>query len=222
MIKVLWFSNHPEALGVRGLPAVDVRTSDGLPLAPVRCTRNLVLTDGPPADPPHRVIDTATFEDLAHADRFRRAIEGDVPHSPYDPGTIAVATEVVARGEEWLTARWLDDATSYKHMALARRADGLSRDEFAERWKAHAGAAGATPIPDELRGLAYVQNHASLGGTTDAEPSYDAINEVWFDDLDLLRARHRWLAENLPPPNDDDLFGERHLLLVEEQVVFTR
>jgi len=48
----------------------------------------------------------------------------------------------------------------------------------------------------EVRGRAYVQNHPDPAG----ERVYDAVNEVWFDDLAGLRARVEWFRANLSGP----------------------
>jgi hypothetical protein len=110
---------------------------------------------------------------------------------------------------------------------MAARSPGLTSEEFSERWKAHAGTAGATPIPERARGLAYAQNHpllpqpSSEGGQGFGYRicAYDAVNEVWFDDPERLRERVRWLAENLPDEGEDRLFGARHSIAVEETVL---
>ena len=81
-------------------------------------------------------------------------------------------------------------------MSVARRNPALSRAELAERWRAEAGRLGAEAIPDDVRGLAYVQDHP----LDDAAP-FDAINEAWFDTLDGLRRRADWFASR-PVPAD--------------------
>ncbi len=54
-------------------------------------------------------------------------------------------------------------------------------------------------IPDEVRGVAYVQDHPV--GPDD--PVFDAINEVWFDSLDALRGPRRLAGR--PPRSRADL-----------------
>lgn len=124
------------------------------------------------------------------------------------PGAL-LAEESVLRGSRWLSRRWETGGERLKHMALAVRAGGLTRAEFSRRWRAHAGTAGGTPIPDPARGLAYVQNHVVSG-------DLDAVNEVWFDDLDGLRARVAWFADN--PVRPGALFGESRFVSVREIV----
>lgn len=136
-----------------------------------------------------------------------------VPDAPVQ-GLSVVAEEAVLRGASWLEQRWRDSGPVVKHMALAARAAGLTQAEFAVRWRAHAGTAGGTPIPDEARGLAYVQNHPVPG-----EWPYDAVNEVYFRDLDGLRRRVEWFRRNVPAPADGSLFGQSCLLAVREVVI---
>lgn len=104
--------------------------------------------------------------------------------------------EVVVRGADALADRWAAGGERYKMMSFGRRNPALTRAEFVERWRAEAGRLGGDRIPDELRGLAYVQDHP-VGD----DSSLDAINEVWFDDLDALRHRARWFAAR-PIPAD--------------------
>ena len=146
------------------------------PLRAVRCT---VLPELTPSAP-YEVVDIGWYTD------------GDDVHWR---GDAVVAHEVVLRGAEWLEQRWRDGDEKFKHIALAHRAVGLSRDQFAERWRNHAGTSGGTTIPDSARGLAYVQNHPVNG-----DWAYDAVNEVWFDDIDAMRVRVDWFAAIHPRP----------------------
>lgn len=124
------------------------------------------------------------------------------------PAGEVVAEEAVIRGADWLERRWRDSGPAYKHMAIAVRADGLTREEFSRRWRSHAGSAGGSVIPDEARGRAYVQNHVLRG-------ECDAVNEVYFDDLAGLRTRAEWF-EGIR--FDADLFSESRLICVREVV----
>ncbi len=156
---------------------------------------------------PHPVAEVVTVEWLA----------GEVPEPP-GPGVarvpgVVMAEEVVLRGEAWLEHRWRAGGERFKHMAFAPRAAGLGQAEFLARWRAHAGSAGGVPIPEAARGRAYVQDHPVPG-----EWPYDAVNEVWFDDLDGLRRRVEWFAEH-HDPGGDDLFGPSRFLAVREVVV---
>jgi hypothetical protein len=108
-------------------------------------------------------------------------------------------------------------------MAIAVRADGLTPAEFSARWRDHAGrvrrpgAASASVIPESARGRAYVQNHPCP--RTTGEWAYDALNEVYFDDEEGLRARIDWFRENLSGQADGDLFGRSWFIAAREEVV---
>jgi hypothetical protein len=108
-------------------------------------------------------------------------------------------------------------------MAVALRAEGLTQAEFSERWQARAGQVrragdtAVTAIPDEARGLAYAQNHPRPRPS--GEWAYDAVNEVWFDDLDSLQRRVEWFRENLRDGAEDDLVRVNWFLVVREEVV---
>jgi hypothetical protein len=132
------------------------------------------------------------------------------------PGTL-IASESVLRGQDWLERRWESGGERLVHMALATRADGLTREEFSRRWRAHAGTAGGVRVPDEARGLAYVQNHVVSGdcGTVAVAVTVDAVTEVYFDDRAGLRQRVDWFAAN---PVADPLFGSSRFVCVRETV----
>jgi hypothetical protein len=166
----------------------------------------------------HLGVVEAWFDDAAHLHRFE---SGDV--DGVHGSTVVAAEAVVLRGADWLERRWQDDGPRFKHMALAVRADGLGAAEFSERWRDHAGRArsstgGPADIPDDVRGLAYVQNHP----LPDDRSPYDAVNEVYFDDLDGLRRRVEWFRENAIGQVPDDLFGSTSFMAVREDVIAGR
>jgi hypothetical protein len=186
---------------------------------PLRITGSVVLPELSEHSPPCAWIGIEWFTDAGHLARFENWLAGlpVPPGRPGDPAAAAsvmvVASEHALRGEPWLERRWLDGGERLKHMALATRAAGLSAQEFSRRWRAHAGTAGATPIPEQARGHAYVQNHPVPG-----EWPYDAVNEVYFDDLAALRERVDWFRRNVPSPADGVLFGQSWLIAVREIV----
>lgn len=135
------------------------------------CTTVSELTG---ADPKHDGIGLEWFADEQHLERFESWIRTPDGQSSLtgiglvvDPEASPVihAEETILRGADWLEQRWRDGGVKLKHMAIARRAAGLTPAEFSERWRNHAGQlnrSGNTPaivIPDEARGCAYVQNH---------------------------------------------------------------
>lgn len=113
--------------------------------------------------------------------------------APYGRGSCRViAEEVVLRGRAHLDARWQEGGERYKMMSFGRRNPALTAAEFSARWRREAGNLGGEPIPDAVRGSAYVQNHPLP--LDDGEWPLDAVNEVYVEDLDALRRRAAWFA----------------------------
>jgi hypothetical protein len=174
-------------------------------------------------DQPHDGIGLEWFADADHLGRFEAWSASEAARGRLVPADTAafvvVADEHIARGAGWLEQRWATGGESLKHMAVARRAAGLTPAEFSSRWQDRAGVVGTTPIPDEAKGCAYVQNHPLARETGDWR--YDAINEVWFDDIGALRSRIRWLTDALATGADDDFVGESAFMAVREEVVLS-
>jgi hypothetical protein len=167
------------------------------PTAPVRVVRCTVVPDLA-LDPFAELVTVEWFDALP-------LVDGDI-----------VVDEHVVRGAGWLDDRWRDGGDRFKHMAFARRATGLTVTEFATRWRTHAGTLGAVPIPEEIRGRAYAQNRPVPRAS--GEWPFDAVNEVWFDELAGLCRRAEWFRQNHDPAGDD-LFGPSVFLAVRETVV---
>jgi hypothetical protein len=172
------------------------------------------------------------FADAGHLRRFtewlgtpdgrRLACQaGEIADSRASP--VIVAEEAVVRGGEWLEQRWRGGGSKLKQMAVAVRASGLTPAEFSRVWRGRAGqirrpgAADVTVIPDAARGRAYVQNHPCP--RTAGEWAYDAVNEVWFDDLASLRARITWFRENLSGGAESDFVRQSWFVAAREEVV---
>jgi hypothetical protein len=200
---------------------------------PLRVALCTVLTREDPS-PRHDGIGIEWFEDDAHLARFEKWRSAAAPTvqdsaAVADPGhgrVVVSVSEVVLRGAPWLEARWREGGAKFKHMAIARRADHLTPAEFSRRWRAHAGTVsrGGAPdplvIPDDVRGLAYVQDHPVR--RDDVVWAYDAINEAYFDDLEGLRRRASWFEENVGLDAQQDLVGDRWFLSVREDVLGER
>ncbi|HEY6532315.1 MAG TPA: hypothetical protein VIY72_08435 [Acidimicrobiales bacterium] len=176
------------------------------PTPPVRVVRCVALPDLTP-DPFAEVVTVEWFETPLGA--------GSLAGDEGDLGDVVIEEHVV-RGLEWLDARWRDDGDRFKHMAFARRAPSLTVAEFASRWRSHAGTLGGASIPEEIKGRAYAQNLPVPRAA--GEWPFDAVNEVWFDDLDGLRRRVEWFQQ-YHEPTGDDLFGPSVFLAVRETVV---
>lgn len=168
-------------------------------------------------DPIHAAVRIEWFADMEHLGRYERWLDG-AGWKPDKDVVVIVAEEHVLRGDDWLAARWADGGPRYKHMALARRAQGLTQAQFSERWQSRAGRVGATPIPEEAKGCAYAQDHPVP--RRDGDCRYDAVNEVWFDDVDALRTRIAWMDEALRTNGgEDDLVSESSFLALREECV---
>jgi hypothetical protein len=200
-----------------------------LPDRPTRVAACTVLRGVAADEAPHDGLMVEWFIDaaaLARHDAWLRTPEGVATAIGVDaliePGSVVeiVAEEVVMRGGEWLEQRRRQGGTRWVHMALARRAPGLTPAEFSARWRDHAGQVSArgaaTPVavPDEASGRAYAQSHPVPRPS--GEWRYDAVTEVWFDDLAGMSARIEWFRQNLVA---DDLFAESSFLAVTEELL---
>lgn len=224
MIKRITFAkaggeNHADLRG--SWPGVVAAVLDAPREArPLRVASCIALPDEIP-DPAHDAIGLEWFADAGHLGRFEDwvAAAGPTPTALVAPNATAVvvAREHVLRGSDWLEQRWTAGGTRLKHMALARRAAGLTPAEFAERWQNRAGRVGTTPIPDVAKGCAYAQNHPLPRANGDS--LYDAVNEVWFEDLDALRTRIQWMTDALSTGADDDFISESSFVAVREEVL---
>jgi hypothetical protein len=214
--------DHDQASVGRSWPAAVAAALDAPPDArPVRVASCISLPDEIP-DQAHDAVGLEWFADADHLGRFESwlAAAGPGPAGGVvEPSATAVgvARAHVLRGGDWLDERWAAGGPRLKHMAIARRAAGLTPAEFSQRWQNHAGRVGATPIPDVARGCAYAQNHPLP--RAEGDWIYDAVNEVWFDDLDALRTRIRWMTDALRGKPDDDFLGESSFLAVQEEVL---
>ncbi|MWA03557.1 hypothetical protein F8568_024870 [Actinomadura sp. LD22] len=183
---------------------------------PVRTVLCTALPDVLPG-PRFAAISLQWFADAAHLTRFASWLAS--PDGAAEPGSgqVVVVREHPLRGAEWLERRWREGGARLKHMAIARRAEHLTPDEFSDRWRDRAGRVGAVAIPARARGQAYVQNHP-LPKSEGTWP-FDAVNEVYFDDLDGLRERIAWFAEHVDGTGEDDLVGEHWFVAVREEVL---
>jgi hypothetical protein len=190
-----------------------------LPRRVAVCTTLAELTP----EPKHGAVVLEWFTDADHLTRNEswEATQGELADMAA-AGPVMIADECVLRGEEWLEERWRLGGPRFKHMAIALRSEHLGAAEFSERWRNHAGRLGRSgapvlTIPAEARGLAYVQNHPRQWPTH--EWVYDALNEVWFDDLDGLQTRIDWFRDNLGDRPDDGLVRRSWFLAAREDVL---
>jgi hypothetical protein len=231
VIKRLCFANRRE-----GLLAADFVTTwrDALTafaaapieVRPSRVTISSVLPEFAETSPLHDVVVGEWFVDGEHLSRYtewRDATHAEVKRSLMEvcasaPVPTLVADVRIMRGVEWLNDRWARGGVAVKHVAFAIGAEHLSASEFSRNWQAHAGTVtgsrgGAVTIPDVARGSAYVQNQLEC----DATDGYDAVTEVYFDDLDGLRARVDWFAANFDSEAQRDLFASSWFVALTEE-----
>jgi hypothetical protein len=150
------------------------------------------------APPPFAAIDLLWFEGLEEAlasEDWLATVDPDLRlSSPFFGATSChvVAEEVVLRGPEYLEARWREGGERLKMTSFGKRNPELTLAEFSARWRSQAGRLGDEEIPAEMRGLAYVQNHpVPLDGR---EWPFDAVNEVYFEQLEHLERRRAYFA----------------------------
>jgi hypothetical protein len=192
---------------------------------PARLTISTALPEVA-ADQAYDGVALEWFTDEAHLLRFEAwlaAPDGQLPGQllseavELDASPVVVSDERVVRGADWLERRWQGAGPKLKQLAIARRADGLTLSQFLDLWRSRAGKIGAAPIPEAFRGLAYVQNHPRAMAGRDW--AYDAINEVYFDDVDGLLARIAYFERELTDRSEDDLISANWFLAVREQPV---
>lgn len=69
-----------------------------------------------------------------------------------------------------------------KQLSIFRRREDLPQETFRDYWRDRHPEV-VTRLPGIRR---YVQNHVT--GVLRGEPAWDGIAEVWFDDLESMRA----------------------------------
>jgi hypothetical protein len=212
-------SAWPAALAAALSAPPDVR-----PLRVVSCS---VLPDVTP-DHLHDAIGIEWFGDTGHLARFEswlaspqgEDVDGLLSRIlDRDTSPVLIAEEHVLRGSEWMDERWRRGGASLKHMAIAKRAAGLTPAQFSELWKSRAGRVGTVVIPDEARGRAYVQNHPLP--RPNGSWAYDALNEVYFevDDLNGLRARIAFFADTMKTNREEDLVSGSWFVAAREELL---
>jgi hypothetical protein len=222
----------PEAFSAAWPYAVAAAADAPPEVRPSRIAVCLTLPDLSGPDRRHDGIGIEWFADAGHLERFtewlgtpdgrRLRLRADRV-ADRDASPVIVADESILRGADWLEQRWRGGGPKLKHMAVAVRASGLTPAEFSQAWRSRAGqirrpgAADVTVIPNDARGHAYVQNHPQP--RTAGEWAYDAVNEVYFDDLESLRIRITWLRENLSGQAEADLVRQSWFIAGQETVL---
>jgi hypothetical protein len=234
MIKRIRFATRRGTVSESAFAAAWPLAAGGAAASPpdVRPLRVAVCTTVPDvtgADPKHDGIGLEWFADMGHVQRYVTWLTtsdgltltqrlDEVVEADASP--LLLAEEHVMRGADWLQHRWRDGGEKLKHMAIALRASELTPEEFSQRWRSRAGqiarpgSAELTAIPDDARGRAYVQNHPLPRAAGDW--AYDALNEVYFDDVESLRTRIDWFRANLLDRPEEGLVREFWFLAARE------
>jgi len=110
-----------------------------------------------------------------------------------------------------------------KLMAMLKRKDGMSPEEFGKHWYEDHGPMAARIIPETVRIRRYVQNHA-VRLIEDQEPRFDGIVEFCLEGLDSLDAWMAFYASNEGKIiRDDEVrfidMSKIIVVLVEERVI---
>lgn len=220
MIKRITFVQKDSALTSEQLEArlMDTLTrrvqNTPAALRPVRVAACITLQSE--CDSQHAGMSMEWFDDV-DALRRNQAWQPDVDSA-------VITREEILRGADWLEQRWRTRDDKLKHMALARRAPGLTAAEFSERWRNRPGRIGGSAqapsvaIPEAAKGKAYCQNHP-IADSLETAPAYDAINEVYFDRLEDMRARIAFFRDHPVAQLDADLVSEPKFVIVRERVV---
>jgi hypothetical protein len=192
---------------------------------PVRLTVSVALPETT-TDQRHDGVSIEWFRDREHLRRFEswlgttagravRELRSEVIE--FDASPVVVTSERVVSGADWLDRRWQEGGPKLKQLAIAIRADGLTLPQFLERWRGRADPVGAASVPAAYRGLASVQNHPLVDAGR--EWAYDAITEVYFDDVDSLLARIAYFGREPAGDADNDLVRAHWLLAVSEDPI---
>jgi hypothetical protein len=197
--------------------------------APAQPLRIAVCTSMPDviADARHDGFGLEWFTDAAHVARFEEWLgssDGEAVTAALrraldlDGSPVVVAEEHVMRGADWLDRRWKERGEKFKHMAIAVRNQSLTLAQFFELWNSRAGKVGTITIPDEARGLAYIQNRPRIRADGE-EWAYDAVNEVYFDDVAAMRTRIDYMEKTLAEEAEEDLVRQGWFVALREEVL---
>ncbi len=109
-----------------------------------------------------------------------------------------------------------------KVISLLKRKEGLSHEEFSKYWFEKHAPFGNSIAPPEALSKRYVQNHALQLGK--GESPYDAVAELYFDDIAGMQRWIDWYYSDAGKPlRDDELnfmdVGKRIIVVTDERVM---
>lgn len=110
-----------------------------------------------------------------------------------------------------------------KVIALLKRKDGMTREEFSDYWFNKHAPFGNSIAPPAALSAKYVQNHALTmkGG---GEAPYDAVAELCFEDVAAMKRWTDWYYSDAGKPlRDDELnfmdVSKRVVIVTDERVM---
>ncbi len=171
-------------------------------LAPEKYILNHAVRFGDAFDPSFDGIGALCFSDRQRFQEWKewflsdegRILREDELHF-VDPGTkiSLVGEERVIVEEKEFRGRGRasgEAGEAVKLMAMLKRRDGMSLEEFGRHWHEDHGPMAVRVIPDAVRIRRYVQNHM-VGISEEEEPFFDGIVEFCLEGMDSLEA---WMA----------------------------
>jgi hypothetical protein len=105
-----------------------------------------------------------------------------------------------------------------KLVALLKRRDGLSPEQFRQYYEGHHAPLFRRSIPPAVAAAIthYVQNHSVVVGSGARPAAYDCVTEIGFDDLAGLRVWSDWYLGDAGRVLRDD---EEHFMDTTQRVV---
>ncbi len=122
--------------------------------------------------------DTATMRRIAGTPESRAAADDDNNFLDVSNFEFILTEEVVQK-------QGATQPDALKMVILLNRKPGITPDQFQSHWRGIHGRLGAA-VPAVTR---YVQSHVRLSAYgAGRSPRYDGVAEMWFDNLDAMRA----------------------------------
>lgn len=197
--KVLRFLDGESSEDLRARWSRAMADGAAVPGRPTRLIVALSLLESGFPPPRFTAVDIQWFasaDDALANEDWLAGVEPDLCLGSPSLGTTScrvVASEQVLRGADALAhLHGAESELPTMMMSFAKRRPGLTLTRFLDRWRDEAGRLGGTDIPEQIRGLAYVQNHPLV--RVGHEWPFDAVNEVYLTHLEDLRRRSDWFA----------------------------
>ncbi len=110
-----------------------------------------------------------------------------------------------------------------KVIAMMKRKEGVSPDEFARYWYEEHAPLGFEVLPDSIKVVKYVQNYA-IRMEEDWEPLFDGVAEFGFEDIESFQKWMDWYFSDGGQVlrDDEDKFIDKdsiRVVAVEEKVI---